>query len=190
MVSNLALHIRCCTRVLRWYYFISYENLTTMTIFLYFSISFDIVNRNIARNKLYVHGIRGMANDWFRSLSARRQFLDVCGAASGCKEVNIGVLSGSILGRVHFHPFINYMCVVHQMFRNILILLMIQQCFFAVGSCKRGVGLGARCGVASAVWSCERGVGLRARCGDASAVWGCERVVGLRARCGVANREL
>ena len=58
--------------------------------------------------KLNHYGIRGIANDWFRSyLSDRTQFVSINGFNSDCKTVKYGVPQGSVLGLLRFLIFIN-----------------------------------------------------------------------------------
>ena len=53
-------------------------------------------------------GIRGIANDWFRSyLSDRTQFVSINGFNSDYKTVKYGVSQGSVLEPILFLAFIN-----------------------------------------------------------------------------------
>ena len=58
--------------------------------------------------KLDHYGIRGLANDWFRSyLSNRKQYVSINGHESSLTSVLYGVLQGSVLGSILFLIYIN-----------------------------------------------------------------------------------
>ena len=74
-------------------------------IFLDFSKAFDTVNYDILLMKLANYGIRGIANEWFKSyLSDRRQTVSVNSAKSVQCNVTCG---GSVLGPLLFLICIN-----------------------------------------------------------------------------------
>ena len=77
-------------------------------IFIDFQKAFDTVDHNILVNKLSYYGIRGKANDWFRSyLSGRKQFVSINGFDSDLKDICCGVPQGSVLGPLLFLIYIN-----------------------------------------------------------------------------------
>ena len=77
-------------------------------IFIGLEKAFDTVSHDILLEKLNHYGIRGIANDWFRSyLSDRTQFVSINGFNSDCKTVKYGVPQGSVLGLLRFLIFIN-----------------------------------------------------------------------------------
>ena len=77
-------------------------------IFIDLEKAFDTVSHDILLKKLNHYGIRGIANDWFRSyLSDRTQFVSINDFNSDYKTVKYGVPQGSVLGHLLFLIFIN-----------------------------------------------------------------------------------
>ena len=84
------------------------NNLHSIGIFLDFKNAFDTVNYNILLKKLSLYGIRGVANDWFRSyLSNRQQRVKLNNTYSDFKSTNVGVPQGSTLGPLLFLVYVN-----------------------------------------------------------------------------------
>ena len=77
-------------------------------VFLDFSKAFDRVNHKILLMKLEHYGIRGIANEWFRSyLYNRQQIVTVNGVSSAKCSTSCGNAQGSVLGPVLFLLHIN-----------------------------------------------------------------------------------
>ena len=69
---------------------------------------FDTVDHKILLGKLEHYGIRGVANDWFKSyINNRRQFVSIKGFNSEEKIMEYVVPQGSVLGPLLFLFYIN-----------------------------------------------------------------------------------
>ena len=67
-------------------------------IFLDLNKAFGIVNHSILLANLERYGIRGIANEWFRSyLTNRQQFVSVNNTDSNTLHITCGVPQGSVL---------------------------------------------------------------------------------------------
>ena len=79
-----------------------------ISIFMDLTKAFDTIDHEILLYKLDRYGIRGHANDFFRSyLTHRKQFTVVNGVESKSKNINCGVPQGSVLGPLFFALYIN-----------------------------------------------------------------------------------
>ena len=79
-----------------------------MSIFVDLTKAFDTADHAILLDKLDRYGIRGNANDFFRSyLSDRRQYTVINGVNSALKNITCGVPQGSVLGPLFFGIYIN-----------------------------------------------------------------------------------
>ena len=83
----------------------------TLSVFVDLSKAFDTLDHNILLQKLSNLGVRGIANQWFKSyLSNRRQFLEFKTFKSGEEILNCSVPQGSILGPILFLIYVNDIC--------------------------------------------------------------------------------
>ena len=81
---------------------------TVISFFFDFTKAFDCVNHSVLLSKLEHYGIRGLANDWFKSyLSNRNQCVVINGISSTTMPIEYGVPQGSTLGPLLFLIFIN-----------------------------------------------------------------------------------
>lgn len=82
-------------------------------LFLDLSKAYDVLDHKRLLDKLYVNGIRGIANQWMESyLSNREQYVELKSlkqgkATSAIRRTSIGVPQGSILGPILFSLYIN-----------------------------------------------------------------------------------
>ena len=84
------------------------QNKIACGIFIDLQKAFDRVDHNILLDKLAHYGIRGIANDWFRSyLSNRQQYVSINGHDSNKVVMKHGVPQGSVFGPLLFLIYIN-----------------------------------------------------------------------------------
>ena len=77
-------------------------------VFVDLQKAFDTVDHNILLSKLEFYGIRGIANQWFKSyFNNRKQFVTIDGINSGEAIMQYGVPQGSVLGPLLFLIYIN-----------------------------------------------------------------------------------
>ena len=85
------------------------KNLKVASVFLDMSKAFDCVDYNVLLQKLYSHGVRGVAYSWFRSyLIGRTQKVFYGGFLSeNTCCIECGVPQGSILGPLLYLIYVN-----------------------------------------------------------------------------------
>ena len=77
-------------------------------VYLDLKKAFGTVNHKILLSKLDHYGIRGIANDWFKSfLVNKTQYTNINGSNSSPEKVLYGVPQGSVLGPLLSIIFIN-----------------------------------------------------------------------------------
>ena len=86
------------------------NNEIAIGVFVDHQKAFDTVNHGILLRKLEHYGIRGIANEWFKSyLNDRKQLTYVNGEQSSTQNSEHGVSPGSVLGPLLFLIYINGM---------------------------------------------------------------------------------
>ena len=84
------------------------NNKISCGVFIDLQKAFDTVDHKILLHKLSHYGIRGVANDWFRSyLTNRKQYVEINGHNSNELTLEYGVPQGSVLGPLLFLVYIN-----------------------------------------------------------------------------------
>lgn len=83
----------------------------TLSVFIDLSKAFDTISHKILLYKLNNLGIRGVANNWFKSyLQERLQFMEIYDQKSTMEPASFGVPQGSILGPILFLIYVNDIC--------------------------------------------------------------------------------
>ena len=84
------------------------KKLFSCGIFIDLKKAFDTVDHTILLNKLQYYGIRGIANDWFRSyVSGRTQTTQIDNKISKKDKISCGVPQGSVLDLLLFLIYIH-----------------------------------------------------------------------------------
>ncbi len=92
-----------------------------MLLLIDFSRAFDMVDHDILLHKLQHYGIRGVANQWFKSyLKDRSQYVYINGKISSQQKLKYSVPQGSILGPLLFIIYINDLPKINHLVRFIL----------------------------------------------------------------------
>ena len=84
------------------------NNSFAIGVFIDLEKTFYTVDHEILLHKLNHYGIRGIANNWFKSyLSDRRQYVSINGVNSNEVTMQFGVPQGSVIGTLLFLIYIN-----------------------------------------------------------------------------------
>ena len=80
----------------------------TLAIFCNLSKAFDVINHEILLNKLNTYGIRGNANNWYKSYFVNiRQLVDIDGHRSSLLYIQCDVSQDFILGPLLYFIYVN-----------------------------------------------------------------------------------